>query len=109
MATMTIRTTVAFDPASVARLERLASRWGVSKSETLRRALEDAEKAAAGDTGGEPDFQEMSPRQILEWIETNPLPPIPGGWGDDPHREIREMRERDALIEEEREERTAKG
>lgn len=41
---MTIRPTVAFDPATAARLERLAKRWGVSKSETMRRALESAEK-----------------------------------------------------------------
>jgi len=38
MATMTVRTTVAFDPATAARLERLAKRWGISKSETMRRA-----------------------------------------------------------------------
>jgi hypothetical protein len=44
---MTVRTSVAFDPATAARLERLAKRWGVSKSETLRRALESAEIAAA--------------------------------------------------------------
>lgn len=46
MATMTIRTTVAFDPATVARWERLTKRWGVSKSEALRRALEVAEMPA---------------------------------------------------------------
>ncbi len=44
MAAMTIRTTVAFDPATVARWERLTKRWGTRKSETLRRALEAAEK-----------------------------------------------------------------
>jgi hypothetical protein len=44
---MTVRTSVAFDPTTAARLERLAKRWGVSKSETLRRALESAEIAAA--------------------------------------------------------------
>jgi len=42
---MTVRTSVAFDPATAARLERLAQRWGVFKSETLRRALESAEIA----------------------------------------------------------------
>jgi len=46
MATMTIRTSVAFDPATVARWERLSKRWGVSKSEALRRALEAAETQA---------------------------------------------------------------
>jgi hypothetical protein len=103
MATMTIRTTVAFDPASAARLERLAIRWGVSKSETLRRALEDAEKEDSNAASGEPDFQGMTPLKILEWLDENPSPQIPGGWGGDPHRELSELREVDAMIEDERE------
>lgn len=103
---MTIRTTVAFDPATAARLERLAKRWGVSKSEAMRRALEQAEEAerTAATTAPEiPDFTGMSPIEIIDWLEKNPSPRVPGGWGDDPHRELREMRERDARIEEERE------
>ncbi len=100
---MTVRTTVAFDPATAARLERLAKRWGVSKSEAMRRALEQAEQAAVTTSPEEPDFTGMSPIEILDWMEKNPSPPVPGGWGDDPHRELREMRERDASIEEERE------
>ena len=103
MATMTIRTTVAFDPATAARLERLAKRWGVSKSETLRRALEQADQAPLANGDAPPDFSAMSPLQILDWLARNPQPPIPGGWGDAPHRELREMRELDAQIEEERE------
>jgi len=100
---MTVRTTVAFDPASAARLERLAMRWGVSKSETLRRALEDAERKATNANIGEPDFQGMTPLQILQWLDGNPSPRVPGGWGDDPHQELHELREFDALIEEDRE------
>ncbi len=103
MATMTVRTTVAFDPASAARLERLAMRWGVSKSETLRRALEDAEREAANANFREPDFQGMAPLQILQWLDGNPSPRVPGGWSDDPHQELRELRELDAVIEEDRE------
>lgn len=129
MATMTIRTTVAFDPATAARLERLAKRWGISKSETLRRALEYAEMQASPLAGSPlpsedeiaamtprdalawlrtqqqkaPDFSGMTPLQILDWLRQHPSPPVPGGWGDDPHREMREMRERDAQIEDERE------
>lgn len=103
MATMTVRTTVAFDPATAARLERLAKRWGISKSETMRRALEKAEKDAALETDELPDFTGMSPIEILDWLRNNPSPPVPGGWGDDPHRELREMRDEDARIEEERE------
>ena len=101
MATMTIRTSVAFDPATVSRWQRLAKRWGVSKSEALRRALEAAENQAT--LGGEPDFDSMSPVEILDWLRDHPQPPVAGGWGDDPHAELRAMRERDAEMEEERE------
>jgi hypothetical protein len=104
MAAMTIRTTVAFDPATAARLERLAKRWGVSKSEAMRRALEQAEEAerTAATTAPEiPDFTGMSPIEILDWLGENPQ--VPGGWGNDARRELLEMRERDAEIEEERE------
>lgn len=105
MATMTIRTTVAFDPATVARWERLAKRWGVSKSEALRRALEAAaeNEPNAPPMTEEPDFSRMTPLEIMDWLRDHPSPPVPGGWGADPHRELREMREADALIEEERE------
>lgn len=97
MAALTVRTTVAFDPATAARLERLAKRWGVSKAETLRRALELSENAQPA--AAAPDFSGMSPLQILDWLRQHPSPPIPGGWGDDPHLEMREMREMDAKIE----------
>lgn len=103
MATMTVRTTVAFDPATAARLERLAKRWGVSKSEAMRRSLEQAEAGAATTSPTTPDFTGMSPIEILDWLNENPSPPVPGGWGDDPHRQLREMRDLDAKIEEERE------
>ncbi len=103
MATMTIRTTVAFDPTTVARWERLAKRWGVSKSETLRRALESAENALQSPADPIPNFAGMPPLQILDWLRKNPSPSVPGGWGDDPHRELRELREADAKIEKERE------
>jgi hypothetical protein len=103
MATMTIRTTVAFDPATVACWERLTKRWGTSKSETLRRALEAAERGiGSAESGALPDFTGRSPLQILEWLRQNPSPPVTGGWGDDPHRELREMREQDADFEEAR-------
>ncbi len=41
---MTIRSTYALDPETVRGLEEVARRWGVSKSEALRRAI----RAAAG-------------------------------------------------------------
>jgi predicted transcriptional regulator len=43
MAEMTIRSTYALDEATVRRLESLAKRWEVSKSEALRRAIHAAE------------------------------------------------------------------
>lgn len=101
MAIMTIRTSVAFDSATTSRWQRLAKRWGVSKSEALRRALEAAENPAGA--SGEPDFASMSLVEILDWFRDHPQPPISGGWGEDPHAELRAMRERDAEIEEERE------
>ena len=51
MATMTIKTTYALDAESVRTLERMARRWGVSKSEVLRRAIRVA--AAQADDGGD--------------------------------------------------------
>jgi hypothetical protein len=107
MATMTIRTTVAFDPATAARLERLAKRWGVSKSETLRRALESAENGQplppVSKLPTEQEIAAMTPREAFAWLRSHPQPRVPGGWGDNPSEELREMREQDALLEEERE------
>lgn len=102
MATMTIRTTVAFDPATVARWERLTKRWGTSKSETLRRALEAAEREISpAEKGSEPDFTGMSPLEIMDWLAANPQ--VPPGWGEEFRKELRDQREVDAEIEEERE------
>ena len=39
MATTTIKSTYSLDVESVRALEELAGRWGVSKSEALRRAI----------------------------------------------------------------------
>ena len=104
MAMMTVRTTVAFDPATAARLERLAKRWGVSKSETLRRALERAETGQPPlGVSLQPSDQEiaaMTPREAFTWLRANPQ--HPAGWGDDFRRELRQARERDAEIEEQR-------
>ncbi len=69
----------------------------------MRRALESAENAQPAPADAPLDFTRMTPLQILGWLREHPSPPVPGGWGDDPHRELREMRELDAKIEEERE------
>lgn len=78
MATMIIRTTVCFDAATAARLERLAKRWGVSKSETLRRALEYAEIASStpNPASAQLSLQEiavMTPSDALAWLESHSL------------------------------------
>jgi hypothetical protein len=97
MATMTIRTTVAFDPATAQRLERLAKRWGLSKSETLRRALEAAERDLAIDVKTKSDFSKMTPGQALQWLHSHPT--HPPGTGNRWSREIRKQRVADALRE----------
>mgnify|MGYP001599399112 CR=1 FL=1 len=43
MATMTYRTTFAFDGPTMRRLKNLAARWQVSQAEVVRRALSQAE------------------------------------------------------------------
>lgn len=50
MATMTIKSTYSFDVETVRQLEAMARRWGVSKSEALRRAIRAAanQQPAAG-------------------------------------------------------------
>lgn len=99
---MTVRTTVAFDPATAARLERLAKRWGISKSETLRRALEAAERSQARETDfAEEAIARMTPLEAFEWLQKNPI--LPPGTGEKWRQELREQRQIDTQIEEERE------
>jgi len=101
MAQMTIRTTVAFDLASKARLERLATRWGVSKSEVLRRVLKRADEQARIEdasavelTENQPDLTGMSPLEIIDWLKENPQ--HPPGTAERWIRELREEREAEA-------------
>ena len=102
MATMTIRTTVAFDPATVARWERLAQRWGATKSETLRRALEAADREVTLAKAEEADFSGMTPLEILGWIQSNPVGPA--GSGERWSGEVRAEREAEAGRSEQRDE-----
>ncbi|MBL9176723.1 MAG: hypothetical protein JNM65_01595 [Verrucomicrobiaceae bacterium] len=99
---MTIRTTVAFDPATVARWERLTKRWGVSKSETLRRALEAAEASpvpphptpSPGDKAVPPqphEISRMSPAQALAWLQSHSL--VTAAEGERWRQELRQTRE----------------
>lgn len=58
MAIMTVRSTYALDPETVRILEEAARRWGVSKSEALRRAIRTA-------AGREP----VSPRSAIHALD----------------------------------------
>ena len=48
MATMTVKSTYALDIETGRTLEDMARRWGVSKSEALRRAIRAAKRGPAG-------------------------------------------------------------
>ena len=49
MATQTIKTTYSLDLETVRKLEQMARRWNVSKSEALRRAIRAAAKEEPGE------------------------------------------------------------
>jgi hypothetical protein len=101
MATMTIRTTVAFDPATVARWERLTRRWGVSKSEALRRALEAAEApllnrevktvGPSAAIPGQEEIAQMTTAEALAWLRANSL--VTAEAGREWREQLRQTRE----------------
>lgn len=75
MAATSIRTTYALDAETVARLERLARDWKLSKSAVLRKLIREAEPAA-GAHDADPRLaalhalqrlNRLSPRQAEEW------------------------------------------
>ena len=66
MATMHIRSTFALDEPTTRGLAQLARKWGVSKSEALRRAVARAqEQPGPGD--------EMTPQEALLALKRKPL------------------------------------
>jgi predicted DNA-binding protein len=76
MAKMTIRSTFALDAETVAALDHLAERWGVSKSEVVRRivhaaaVIEEADVASDAVTALE-ELQKrlgLTEEQAEEWI-----------------------------------------
>jgi gamma-glutamyltranspeptidase len=82
MAKKTIRSTFALDPGTVGDLERLAAKWGVSKSETLRRVIEAAARVEEADlsanaTAALKELQErlaLTPEKTEAWLrETRAL------------------------------------
>ena len=52
MATQSIKTTYSLDVDTVRALEKMARRWGVSKSKALRRAIRSAAALAGAEEGG---------------------------------------------------------
>jgi len=66
MATMHIRATFALDEPTTLGLAQLARKWGVSKSEALRRAVARAQEQPG--PGGE-----MTPQDALRALKRKPL------------------------------------
>ncbi|MGD2123790.1 MAG: ribbon-helix-helix protein, CopG family [Gemmatimonadota bacterium] len=77
MAKITIRSTFALDPETVAALERLADKWGVSKSAALRRIIDAAAvvegvDAASDSLAALKELQErlaLTPEQVEAWVQ----------------------------------------
>ena len=61
MATYTVKTTYSLDVETVRRLEAMARRWNVSRSEALRRAIRAASLQAPAET--------LTPLQALERVQ----------------------------------------
>jgi predicted DNA-binding protein len=76
MAKKTVRSTFALDPETVGNLDRLAAKWGVSKSETLRRVIEAAALAEDVDTSADAvtalrelqDRLALTPEKAEAWL-----------------------------------------
>lgn len=82
MAKKTIRSTFALDAETVANLDRLAAKWGLSKSETLRRIVETAARVDEVDASAEAiaalrelqDRLALTPEKTEAWLrETRAL------------------------------------
>ena len=77
MAKITIRSTFSLDPETVAALERLAEKWGVSKSAALRRIIDAAAvvegvDAASDSLAALKELQErlaLTPEQVEAWVQ----------------------------------------
>ncbi len=76
MARKTIRSTFALDPGTVESLDRLAKRWGVSKSEVVRRVVEAAARVEELDRASDSlaalqELQErlaLTPEKVDAWV-----------------------------------------
>lgn len=75
MAIPKIKATYSLDVETIRTLERMARRWGVSKSEALRRAIGTAAAQAGAGGGGTLEVLNqlqnavaLSPSQAREWV-----------------------------------------
>ncbi len=67
MAITTAKVTYSLKPETVLRIEELAVKWGVPKSEVVRRAV----KGVAAEPA---DLKKVTPLEALEWFRKHPLP-----------------------------------
>ncbi|WP_396626080.1 ribbon-helix-helix protein, CopG family [Luteitalea sp.] len=73
MATTSVRSTYSLDVETVERIEQLARRWNVSKSEVLRRAVKmaDEQSAVSDRLAALKELQEsmqMTPEKEAAWV-----------------------------------------
>lgn len=67
------RTSMSLDTATLENLAELASRWGISKSEVVRRAVRKTK--ADSDT----ELSKPSPLEALRWLRKNGISPEQAG------------------------------
>jgi hypothetical protein len=67
MAVTTAKVTYSLKPATVSRIEELAVKWGVPKSEVVRRAVEQV-------GSGHEEKKPLTPLEALEWLRQHPIP-----------------------------------
>ena len=67
MAITTAKVTYSLKPETVLRIEELAVKWGVPKSEVVRRAVEQVPPEPAGQ-------KKMTPLEALEELARHPIP-----------------------------------
>nr|WP_255665391.1 ribbon-helix-helix protein, CopG family [Luteitalea sp. TBR-22] len=73
MAITSVRTTYSLDEDTIGRIEQLARRWNVSKSEVLRRAVRmaDEQSAASDRLAALKELQasmQMTPEKEAAWV-----------------------------------------
>ena len=65
MAVTTSKVTYSLKPETVDRVAELALRWGVPKSEVIRRAIDKAPQDLPAEE------RDMTPLEALEWLQKN--------------------------------------